>query len=66
MKYIYENFYDVYHYKQLFKFKDKFGPNWENRYIIIPNSRDLPNIIIAFVNAYIPKLKLKDILKIVT
>jgi phosphatidylglycerol lysyltransferase len=66
MKYIYENVNDVYHYKQLFEFKDKFGPRWENRYIVIPSSRDLPKIIIALVNAHMPNLKIKDIIKLLS
>jgi phosphatidylglycerol lysyltransferase len=63
MHFIYEHVDEVYHYKQLYEFKEKYGPRWENRYIVYENILDLPRVIIALVNAHMPNLKLKDVLK---
>ena len=63
MHFIYEHVEEVYHYKELYEFKEKYGPRWENRYIMYVNILDLPRDIVALVSAHMPNLKLKDILK---
>ena len=63
MHFIYEHVDEVYHYKELYEFKEKYGPRWENRYIMYVNILDLPRDIVALVSAHMPNLKLKDILK---
>jgi phosphatidylglycerol lysyltransferase len=40
----------------LHRFKEKFGPRWEERYLAIPNGAVLPEVMIALVRAHVPPL----------
>ncbi|NJP78751.1 DUF2156 domain-containing protein [Streptomyces sp. AA8] len=37
--------------ESLYKFNEKFRPRWEPRFIVFPNSRDLPRIGFAMMQA---------------
>ncbi|HEX3011470.1 MAG TPA: phosphatidylglycerol lysyltransferase domain-containing protein, partial [Syntrophomonadaceae bacterium] len=47
----YHHFNQLYNFKGLRKFKEKFTPSWEPRYLIYSNSLALPKITLAIVKA---------------
>ena len=64
MKLIYNNFNGIYHYKQLFEFKEKWGPRWENRYIVYPSNIVFPRVTLALASAHLPKMSIRELIKL--
>jgi lysylphosphatidylglycerol synthetase-like protein (DUF2156 family) len=42
--------------KSLHRFKAKFSPTWEDRYLAVPGPSVLPEVIVALVRAHLPPL----------
>jgi phosphatidylglycerol lysyltransferase len=42
--------------RSLHRFKAKFSPSWEDRYLAIPGAAVLPEVIVALVRAHMPPL----------
>ena len=42
--------------RSLRHFKEKFGPRWEERYLVVPNAATLPEVLVALVRAHLPPL----------
>ena len=40
----------------LHRFKEKFGPRWEERFLVVPNAGALPEVLVALVRAHVPPL----------
>lgn len=38
----------------LHRFKTKFGPSWEDRYLALPGAAALPEVMVALVRAHVP------------
>ncbi len=52
---LYENFNQVYGYKSLFRFKRKFQPCWESRYLVYAGPASLPSTVRAIVSVLNPE-----------
>lgn len=52
---LYENVNAFYGYKNLFRFKSKFGPRWEGRYLIYPKGADLLRVADALTGVHSSK-----------
>jgi phosphatidylglycerol lysyltransferase len=65
LKMVYDNFNTIYRYRQLYQFKEKYRPDWENRYIVFPKIRHFPRIVVALVNAHMPNLSFREIRKLI-
>lgn len=42
--------------KTLRRFKEKFGPSWEDRYLVVPSMATLPEVTVALFRAHVPPL----------
>ena len=42
--------------RTLHRFKEKFGPKWEDRYLVVPSPATLPEVMLALVRAHLPPL----------
>src|SRR5205807_6023631 len=42
--------------RSLHSFKEKFGPCWEDRYLVVPSMSTLPEVMVALVRAHVPPL----------
>jgi lysylphosphatidylglycerol synthetase-like protein (DUF2156 family) len=40
--------------RTLHRFKEKFGPRWEDRYLVVPSPATLPEVMVALVRAHVP------------
>ncbi len=40
----------------LHRFKEKFGPRWEDRYLVVPSTANLPEVMVALARAHMPPL----------
>ena len=49
---LFENMNAFYGYKNLFRFKKKFAPRWEGRYLIYPKGADLPRVAYALASVH--------------
>jgi lysylphosphatidylglycerol synthetase-like protein (DUF2156 family) len=38
------------------RFKTKFGPRWEDRYLVVPSPASLPEVIVALIRVHLPPL----------
>jgi len=65
LKMVYDNFNNIYRYRQLYQFKEKYRPDWENRYIVFSKIRHFPRIVVALVNAHMPNLSFREIRKLI-
>lgn len=63
LRLVYENFNSIYNYKQLYDYKAKWGPLWEDRFIAYISAIDFPRIVLAIASAHLPNLTIKEILK---
>jgi len=42
--------------RSLHRFKEKFGPRWEDRYLVVPSPSTLPEVMVALVRVHVPPL----------
>lgn len=54
-KLVFEHFTRIYNFQGLMKYKQKFKPRWEPRYLVYPSIPQLPKVIIALIKAHNPK-----------
>ena len=65
LEFVSDKFNNVYHFKSLRHFKEKFDPRWENSYLIYPSIVHFPTIIQALIKAQMPNLGLSEIIKVI-
>jgi phosphatidylglycerol lysyltransferase len=51
LNYLYEHLNQFYNFKSLHRFKEKFNPRWEPRYLVYPSLTALPDVVIALIRA---------------
>lgn len=49
--YLSEHLSKFYNFRGLHSFKDKFGPQWEPRYLVYPSLGSLPDVVVALIRA---------------
>ena len=60
---LFENMNAVYGYKNLFRFKRKFAPRWEGRYLVYSASVDLPRVAVALTSLHLSGGLVRSILR---
>lgn len=60
---LFKNFNQFYNYQSLFKFKDKFNPSWEPRYLVYPSNTKLISVSIAAISVHLQSGLIKTITK---
>jgi phosphatidylglycerol lysyltransferase len=48
LHYVYEVIDAFYNFQGLLEVKEKFHPNWESRYLVVPRMTSLSNVLIAY------------------
>jgi phosphatidylglycerol lysyltransferase len=51
LNYFFEHLNQFYNFKGLHKFKEKYSPRWEPRYLVYPNLATLPDVAVGLVRA---------------
>lgn len=51
LHYLYEHLNRFYNFQGLHKYKEKFRPRWEPRYLVYPSLAALPDVVVALVRA---------------
>ena len=59
---LYENGGQVYAAKGLFRFKDKFDPDWRPMYLAYPGATSLPRVGLAVLRAFLPSGSVRSLL----
>lgn len=60
---VYENGGSVYEARGLFRYKDKFDPQWEPMYLCYPERSDLPSVAVAVLRSYLPRGAVSEAIK---
>lgn len=55
VRYVFKNFNEIYGYKSLFDFKEKFRPEWRGRYVAYPGKASLPWVALAIAGVHAPQ-----------
>jgi len=55
---VYEHSHTYYDFRSLFRYKDKFRPDWESIYLVHRGLATLPTVAAALLHAYLPDLNL--------
>ena len=55
VQFLFENFDQIYGYKKLFRFKDKYQPNWQGRYLAYRPGVPLAMVGLAVAGVHLPK-----------
>ena len=55
VQYLFENFDQIYGYKKLFRFKHKYAPNWQGRYLAYRPGVPLAMVGLAIAGVHLPK-----------
>ncbi len=53
VKYLFENFNQIYGCKSLFEFKEKYQPHWQSRYLAYASPADLPLAAVALARVHL-------------
>jgi len=53
-RFLFENFDRFYGYKSLFRFKRKYHPDWQGRYLAYPPGTPLPMLGLAITGVHLP------------
>ncbi len=53
LDYLFHNLDGVYRYQSLHRFKDKFAPRWQDRYLLYPGPLALPSVLVALARVHV-------------